>query len=316
MRYYKIVISDPTSGAAIQTFSSLNADGTTNPRALDAMIDIPVANYATPMGGSFVRLWGIPLQQISQASDLNNKAVAIYGGMAKGLPLANPAQAGLLARGTIFPAFGNWVDTAQTLDLLLAPAAGSNASPSNIVHNWPRGVGLGQAIESTLKTAFPLFKTQVNVGANLVLQQDDFGFYSTIGQYATYLKALSRRINADPKYAGVNVSVQGDLITVYDGTSPIGTAKQIAFQDMIGQPTWLGLNTVQAKLVMRGDITIGQEIKMPPVLTTTSASSFSQFRNKSAFQGSFIVQSLHHVGTFRQEDANSWVSVIDAVTKT
>jgi len=312
VRYYKIAITND-DGSELQTYSSLAADGSTAPGALDVEIDIQAAPFATPVGGSFVRVWGIPLRQISQASDLNRKSIAVYGGMAKGLPLANPAQAGLLAKGTIFPAFGNWIGTDQTLDLILAPPFGTNAAPSNIVHNWKKGTPLSQAITSTLQTAFPKYKSTVNISAKLTLPQDDVGYYRTIGQYADYIRSVSKRINGGADYLGVNVVLSGDTIVVYDATSPAGDAKTIAFQDMIGQPTWLGFNTVQIKTVMRADIAIGGKITLPPVLATTTAQSSPQFRNNSGFQGSFIVQSQRHVGRARQADAASWVSVFDAV---
>ncbi|HHH0130420.1 TPA: hypothetical protein ACPZFO_004667, partial [Yersinia enterocolitica] len=65
--------------------------------------------------------------------------------------------------------------------------------------------------------------------------------------------------------------------------------------------------------VMRADIQVGDHILMPkksrPMI---QASSFSQFRNDSAFTGEFIVQSVRLVGNSRQPDANSWVTIIEA----
>jgi hypothetical protein len=42
-------------------------------------------------------------------------------------------------------------------------------------------------------------------------------------------------------------------------------------------------------------------------------SSFSPFRQGSAFQGTFLVRTLRHVGSFRQADAQAWVTIVDAV---
>lgn len=309
MRFYKIAISDPDSGSAIQTFASANDDGSTNPAAADIELDIPVSAFAVPLGGAFARVWGVPLQQISQASDLNNKSIEITVGMAKGLPLANPAQQGVVVRGTIFPAFGNWIDTDQTLDLLLAPPL---AAP--IVHNWPKGQQLGGAIKQALQSAFPGYTVNANLSSKVVLPENDLGIYPNIVQYATYLNAMSKRVNQDKGYPGVNITVSGKTITIYDGTQPIGNTVAIQFADLIGQPTWIGTNTISLKTVMRGDIQVGQMVTLPQAQITTTGSSQSQFRNNSAFQGSFLVTAARHVGRYRQEDANSWVSVFEVVS--
>lgn len=314
MRYYKIVISND-DGSELQTYSSLAADGRTAPGALNVEMDIPAAPYATPIGGSIVRVWGIPLQQISQARDLNSKSIAVYGGMAKGLPLAtaavNSGQQGLLVRGSIFPAFGNWIGTEMTLDLILAPPFGSIQKPANIVHNWVKGTPLSQAITQTLKTAFPKFTANVNISSKLVLPDNDVGYYQTIGQYAEYLRQVSKRIIGNANYSGVDVALKGDRLEVYDRTVSGKSPKKIQFQDMIGQPTWIGVATIQVKTVMRADIAVGDEVTLPPALATVTAQSSPQFRDQSAFKGTFTVIQVRHVGNYRQPDAASWNTTFD-----
>jgi len=325
VRYYKIDIDD---GGTV--FTSLNDDGSTNPAALQVEMDVPVAPYATPVGAAWVRVWGVPLQQVAQTKDLNNKSVKVFGGMARGLPLANPAQAGLLVQGTIFPAFANWIGTDQTLDLIIAPPFGTPGGASgqqvgqgappggqvaNIVHNWKQGTPLSNAVQQALRTAFPNYTVNVNIGANLSLPRDDVGYYETMGQYASYIKDLSQKLNNSPTYIGVNVTVSGTTISVYDGSQSSGGGAgptAIAFTDLIGQPTWLGLQTVQAKVVMRGDLQVGGQITLPPAQATVTAESFPQFRSSSAFQGTFTIIQLRHVGSSRQPDAASWCTIIDA----
>lgn len=315
MRFYKIEISDPASGTVKQAYTSANADGSTNPAALDIELNVPVFPFATPGGGAYARVWGIPLQQISQASDLNGQSIKITVGMAKGLPLANPKQQGLIVNGTIFPAFGNWIDTDQTLDLIIAPPFGTPDQPTPIVHSWKKGAPLADVISQTLKTAFPTFKANVQVSSNLQLPADDLSIYPSVAPYATYLRTMSQRVNAAQKgYQGINLTVVGDTINVYDGSAPLGTTVTIAFQDLIGQPTWIGLNTLQANTVMRGDLTVGQMITMPPTITTNTSQSASQFRQNSGFQGTFMITSLRHIGRFRQETAKDWLTVIEAVS--
>ncbi len=311
MRYYKIDVVNPQGGASLQSWSSF-VNGSTNPNAQNIEIDIPVAPFSIPKtAGAFARVWGVPLKQIAQASDLNGMAISIYGGMQKGLPLANPRQSGLLIQGSIFQAFGNWVGVDQTLDLILAPPFGTITKPANIVHNWQKGTQLSQAIKSALTTAFPGFTVDMNISANLVLQSDDVGYYQTIEQYSTYIQQLSQSILGSKTYPGVMITKNGNKISVLDGSAQRSSVRNISFQDLIGQPTWKSLNVINLKTVMRADIGIGDSVKLPPTLITTTAQSFSQFRQSSQFQGTFMVIDMHHFGNFRQADAESWNTTFD-----
>jgi len=237
--------------------------------------------------------------------------------MAAGLPLANPAQQGLIAHGTVVPAFGNWEGTVQTIDLILhAPFTKGNVPdtprrPAPIVHNWQKGQPLSQAITQALSTAFPGFTPNINISPNLVASYTDTGFYPTIEAYAGYIRSISQSILGDSNYPGVLIAPQGNSFVVSDDTQSNSSATQINFQDLIGQPTWLGLNTLSVKTVMRGDIKVGRTITLPPTPTVASAQSAPQFRQNSALQGSFLVLNGHHVGRFRQPDAQSWVSIFE-----
>jgi hypothetical protein len=329
MRYYSIVLNDgsppsnfpavtgaPVSGAS---WSSL-VGGQSDPGALDVELDIITSGFATPVGGSSLRLWGVSLQQIAQASQLNKVTVDIYAGMAKGLPLADPSQQGLIAHGTIWPAFGNWIETDQTLDFVIqAPFTGSGTnalpdSPNNpapIVHNWQQGQPLSTAVKSALSTAFPGFQVNVSISPSLVLNYNDVGVYMTIEAYANYIRKISQSIMGKSSYPGVQITTVGKTLVVTDDTQAAASTKQINFQDLVGQPTWLGLNVVQVKTVMRGDISTRDTVMLPQTLATTSAASSPQFRQNSAFQGKFFVKQTRHIGRFRQPDAASWVSVFD-----
>ena len=64
-------------------------------------------------------------------------------------------------------------------------------------------------------------------------------------------------------YPGVSIVLQDNVIRVYDGTvkpPPI----QLLFTDLIGQPTWRQAYTMQITTVMRGDIRVGDYVKLPP----------------------------------------------------
>lgn len=316
MRYYAIVIDGQVK------YSSLASGGisgdTSNPGALNVEMDIPVVPFATPMGGAKVVVWGIGLADIGQAANLVGKDIQIFGGMAKGLPLANPAQAGLLAQGFIFQPFGNWIGTEQTLDLIIMPGAGPNgtgtaAGPRNIVLNWKKGTTLAAALKTTLSTAFQGFQQSINISDNLVRQADDVGYFQTVQQLALYVRQASKSIVKDEKYAGVDLVLVGKTFTAYDGTAAqSGTVKQIAFQDLIGQPTWIEAPLIQWKTAMRADIAVGDTVKLPPSqITNTQQAQSSLVNQQLNFQGNFTVSLVRHLGNFRQPDAASWVTVFE-----
>lgn len=311
MRYYDIIISKPDSNEVVKRYTSY-ANGKNIPGALNIILDIPVVAFASPMGAGYVQIWGIGIADISQASDLNNMSIAVYAGMQKGLPLANPQQAGLIVQGTIFQAFGNWVNTEQTLDLVIQPSTGSARAPKNLILNWKKDTPLSEAIENVLSTAFPDYKRKINISPDLKLSQNEQGYYQNLTQFAQYIKQVSKDIRKNQDYAGVDIMLTQTEFTVSDGTT-VNTPKKIAFQDMIGQPTWINPLAVQVKFVMRADLHIGDSIQFPQAVATVSQQGNSPFLNaKSIFQGVFQINQIRHVGNFRQSDAASWVSTVDS----
>lgn len=328
MRYYSIVLTNPDSGAVLQpasgsidpnaTYTSF-ANGQTIPGALNVELDIPVSTFDTPDGSAFVRVWGVSLSEIAQSTDLRGMGIKVFAGMQKGLPLAKPAQAGLILAGFVNQAFGNWIGTDQTLDLIVAPGTGTIVAPKNIIHNWKKGTPLKDAIQSTLSTAFPSYTAKINISDKLVLTEDDIGYFATIEQYASQIIDMSKAIVNDPNYPGVRISITETTFTVFDGTSPT-SPQMIAFEDMIGQPTWIDPLTVQFKCVMRADLHIADYIKFPPAITTTTnqgaVPAGSTLKQSSVFQGTFLINKERHFGNFRQPDAASWATTFNCVSTT
>lgn len=332
MRYYRIEISDPASGRVIAppgfegildgaTYTSY-ANGRNLPNAWDVELDVPVIGQATPQGSALCRVWGVSLQEIGQANDLNGKNISIFGGMQKGYPLANPRQAGLLVKGYVFQAFGNWVGTDQTLDLVINPGpatgttpggAGTLQAPKNIVLNWKAGTTLAAALATTLKTAFPTYKQKINLSANVVRQNDEVGFFPTLEQLSQYVMQTSLDVVKTKGYQGATVVLIGDSVVVTDGSAGQPASKKIAFTDLIGQPTWIEAPNISIKTVMRADLNVWDPIELPPTVTTNSQQGNSSLVNQRAsFQGGFRIVSLRHVGRFRQPSADAWVSVAEA----
>jgi hypothetical protein len=308
------------------TYSSLKDDGSFNPGALNVRLDIPVYQQAATMGGAHVQIWGIALKEISQATDFNGATVKVYGGMSKGLPLADPSQQGLLVQGTVFQAWGNWINLDMTLDLIITTDGGAtNEAPANITLNWQKGQLMSDAIKAALTTAYPKATINIDISKNLALPPQsgkaETGYFNTLEQFADWCGDTSRGI-ITTDYNGVQMTYLNDIITVFDGTGdaagPGGTTqkqpKLIRFVDMIGQPTWIGYGTVQVNLVLRGDVSVGDFIKFPPALTTsTEAEKSQQDKDKSSFQDTFLITQMRHVGDFRQADAGSWITTINAI---
>lgn len=314
MRYYLIDIDD---GALKFT----SHEGQRNlPGALQIELDIPVAPYATPKGSAYVKVWGIPRDMVGQAKNLNNKNIKVYGGFKKGLPLANPNQSGLLMQGYIFQAFGNWIGTEMSLDLIVVPGnaptpSGPVSASRNLVINWKKGSSLADAVKTTLSNAFSGFTTDININSSLTAPQDEVGFFPSVEQFAAYVKEISRAIVGTEKYQGADIVLSGKQFKVYDGTKS-GNAKTIDFKDLIGQPTWILAPSIQFKCGMRADLAVGDDITLPKSnVTNTQQAQSSLVNQKVNFQGTFQISDVHHIGNFRQRDASAWVTVFNAFPK-
>lgn len=317
MRFYRLVITNAQTGAPIIPTSlgnlgitSLLPNGQTNPAALNVEMDIPVSYSHLPNGQAIVRIWGIGLQQIGAAFNLNNANIKVYGGMAKGLPLADPSQAHMLVSGSILKAFGNWIGLDQSIDLILSAATGTEAEPLNFVLNWRAGTLLSDALAATLKTALPDAVQKITINSRLVLSHDQPGYYQTLNQLAGVIYGLSTSIITDPGYPGVSISYDGVTVRATDLSTPTAPTA-IAFKDMIGQPTWLDFNLISMKTVMRGDLAINDVVTLPrEAIFATQTASAPQYRNdpknQSTFSGNYVIKSIHHWGNFRQPDAASW----------
>lgn len=315
MRAYRIVISDPDTGAVFRSYTSLRADGTTDPAALTLELDAPVTTFADPMSdtGAAFRLWGVPLQDLQASADFNGKNFQFYGGMAKGLPLANPAQFGLLVQGQIFQGYGNWIGTAQTLDLIVLAGTGTTQNPANIVLDWKKGQSLSAAVTNTLSVAFPQYSVSLSQVGDTALPYDVQDVRQTLSQFAGFVKQLSAAIVNGPNggaYTGVDLVLYNGSFVLYDGTSP-ESPKPISFLDLVGQPTWINPFQVQVTTVMRSDIRVGDYVTLPQGLVTTQPQGLTYFKEKPTFQGTFQVDRNRHVGNSRSADATAWVTAFN-----
>lgn len=314
MRFYEIIVYND-DGSQFARWGSLGVSTKqVDPGALEVEIDIPLSTYDSvggQNGQGAVKIYGIGLQVISQSHQFAEKTISVALGMSKGLPLAVPAQQGVPIKGTIYQGFGNWSGINQSLDLIFTAATGSGQNPSNCVVNWKSGTKLADAIANTLKVAFPNLKQSIQISSNLVLNHDETGVYQSLDQFASYCYGVSKSIITGNDYQGVKISIANGTITVYDGTTKVNTTKEILFTDLIGQPTWISAGTIQVHTIMRGDIVLGDIVKLPQAQQTFTAASNSQFQNSLTFSGEFIISRVRCVGKYRNPNAENWITVLE-----
>lgn len=231
--------------------------------------------------------------------------------MQKGLPLANPSQAGLLVSGFVLQAFGNWIGLDQTLDIIISgvPTLAPDEVP-NLTIVWKKGTALKDAIAQTLSQAYPDYKQSISISDGLVIGSDEVGYYSDPVSLSAYVRAASTALLGG-EYQGVDIVLRGDTFVVFDGTAE-KKPKEISFRDLIGQPTWIGPSMIQFKTAMRADLQVSDFVRLPPgIQTTTPQSQSNLVKLKTAFQGSFLLKLVRHVGKFRDPDAASWVTIFE-----
>lgn len=346
MRYYDIRMTDPDGKLMVKFgFAKFGYDtsytsfvnGKTISGALNIEANIPQGPYATPQQGSWLRVWGVGLDELANSSALGPPdgklcGITIKAGMQKGLPLAKPAQIGIITDGSIFKPFGNWQGTDQTLEMVLLPAVGTNnGQVVNIPFNYKQGTPLADAIKQSLAIGLPRYTVTVNISSDLVLSYPAPGSYTNLTQFAAMILKISMQQQfqgikplGGGKYGGVQFNVIGKTINVYDGTKDTGqntfsNPKKIDFEDIIGQPTWIGPNSINFKCVLRGDINVGDYISLPttlavPYVLTIPGASLpgAPSRNSLTFKGPFVIVNVRHYLNYRAPSADAWVTVYNA----
>ena len=310
MRYYKIVIY-PVNGSTPIIFTSLTNNGAFNGSALEISLDIYQYEFATPAGLPWVQIKGISYETISQLSNFNGANIQIYLGMSEGLPLANPQQASLVVNGTITQAFANWQGNQISLDIVCVYATGSPLTPVNLSGTWYKNQSMQDWITLLLKQVYPAIPISGTLNQNLIYTEDQPAYFQDLYQFASRVKDLSKQIIKKRSYPGVDIILNANGFYLFDGTiqeKPF----LIDYYGIIGNLTWLDISTIQAKLVMRGDLFVGQLINFPPNIPVLNlVNSFSQYRNNLNFSGNFTITQIRHVGNSRQPDANSWCTIIN-----
>ncbi|EDR7169971.1 hypothetical protein CTR22_004414 [Salmonella enterica subsp. houtenae] len=341
MRYYDIKIfyppdypPDPNADPRkiYRQYTSLK-NGVHNPGSLMVEFDILRFGESTPQGETTITIWGISPQEMQQTrQNMFGMPIEVSVGMSKGLPLANAGKSGLVLKGVIWQALGNWQGTELRLDLIVTAGPVSQVdplplAPINLTLPWNKGQKLADALFDCFRTLGG-YTFSISISDKLVNNYDSGMYCGSLSELAGHLNTLSRSMIKDKNYAGIEIAVvNGNEIRVYDNDfdthrdngaayrrdNPI----QLQFTDLIGQPTWIKFGTVSIPCVMRGDIQVGDYIRMPEnAIPIIQAASYSQFRDESAFKGLFQVTKVRLLGNSRQPDANSWVTVLEATPYT
>jgi len=175
---------------------------------------------------------------------------------------------------------------------------------------------MASAIQETLSRAFKSGGTDIKISDALKFGFQDAGMYQSLEQYASYINKASHSLLGIKNYLGVNMTSYDNTLHVWDGTKS-GQAHVIEFFDLIGQPTWLALQLIQVKCIMRGDIHCPDRVTIPDgILATLSPGAIipyteSQQRTNITLPGSGIVIKVLHIGDFRNPDGVGWSTTFD-----
>ncbi len=325
MRFYDISIgsaldssllaSTNSAAAQLARYTSLTNNGKNNGAALKVEFDIPSFAYGDPAGNAWIKISGVNYTDIRASKNLNGANLKFMGGMSKGLPLANPSQAGLLLAGTVQQCLGNFQGTETSLELIVSTKAGAIERPVNLAYTWTKGDTLQAMVTRVLGIAYPGSAVTGSFSDSLVYTEDAPFFYQTLQQFASFVLDTSKAIITDASYQGAQIVSTAGGFHLFDGTT-LPQAKDISFLSLIGQPTWLDFGTMQFKCCLRADLAVGDVVKLPQGTNAINTlNSFTQYRDTLAFQGSFQIVRIRHLGDSRQPDANSWCTIVDCVVR-
>jgi len=337
-RRYRVEITDlngnpisDSKGNPIGPFDSVGRSG-----ALDIQFDVQSMGAGLMTADTCtVTIRGLPLSVLVQSVNLYNAIVTVYAGFDKtGLPLAR-AQAihyGMILRGQVFVPFANWQGINQSLNLGLinyTPVIASN-DPFFFILAGQQGEDLETVALRGLLGAFPGAKINTKVMQGLILPETVSAVpYQSLAAYSNAINSLSRSIANKNGYGGIKIYAQKDFVVMTDFSAGIG-ASVVTLTELIGQPTWVGLNTLSIKVPMRADLNVGDTLTLQAptqasakgpygavgaVLTNNAGAAQLAAQGITTFSGNFVISSIRHVGAFRDTSPDSWVTIVEAITE-
>lgn len=329
MRYYDIAVLNATSGQPIAHWTSYPAglQGPPDPNALLVEFDALTIDHSTTSSNAMIAVHGLGITALNEAQSYFGQTVELRGGMGPGLPLANPRQAGLLLRGTIFQAWGNWVGTEMALNFIVTPGPlvpDEHGIAGNFGINWTRGQTLQAALTQTFRVAYGAKVPQIvfTLGGAYVASTDTPGVYPTLASLGGAIEAATA---FDP-HGPVRIYLHAGKIIVTDqAPTSAATVHPVLFTDLIGQPTWIGTDQIQVTTVLRADLDVGDTIQItgaqgqalpggPGFATIGGNNVFpNSFRYRAAFSQPLRIIQMRHIGNSRASDAAEWTTVVNCV---
>lgn len=333
MRYYRLSLlkdgqSVPVNINGIKTTLGPFDTSKTPGYGQHIEFDILIQGWDTVTSGCLISIFGLPIEMLNQSLNLEDYQVTLEAGFQEGLPLANPKQNGIILQGKVYSAYANWLGTNQCLVLNCQTQQFDQVlssfpiKPITLVGKKPDK--LADIIENALRNAYPDYEIEINISNELILTEKVEGIYSRgLRQFAIMMRSFSKGLNQKAGYDGVRMTIAENKIKIWDNDYISHTSKsiEINFEEIIGQPTWLAVNTITFKCPIRADINIDDYVllKQDPysnkgrVFFGSSSQIFNYARNKLNFSGQFQIISIRHVGQYLNPDANNaWVTIYEA----
>ncbi|MBP2171013.1 hypothetical protein J2125_004205 [Erwinia toletana] len=330
MRYYRLEIADKYGRPAIARDGTLIGPFDTSVSAgsgLHIDFDATIAGYDIVKSGTRITLYGLPVSMLSQSVQLSGYYLKLKAGFTAGLPLANRNQADWIISGEIYNCYANWIGTEQSLNFIVNPCPLFNDEGQAlcITLSGKKGDNLGEVVKQALKGAYPNTDVITTVSNKLALPEDATGVCPRMEPFSTMVRSLSKSIIKDDGYSGVQIVRQNGAIHIFDNWwVSRDDAKQILPQELIGQPTWAGLNQVSFTCPLRADLRCGEKISLPQniisgpssLLSVNNQHSSPMLRNNVNFSGIFLISSVRHVGKYLLADSsNAWVTIYEALAQ-
>lgn len=325
MRYYRIEIADENGNSIADGDGNPIGpwDTTDNPSgALNVVFDAQTLGQDLNYSGTTVSIYGLPLSFLSQSVNLLKAQFTMYAGFQAGLPLANPAQSGMIIQGVTYKAYGNWEGINQTLNLIVDQSAAFvlDGRPVSLIMSGKKGELLSDVLARSLNTSLNSGVSEekkreisVNISDAFVLHEDWNSPYKNIFSLSQFLKRLFPDGLTSEQYSGIQLVCQKGRIDIFDGThanEPI----PILAHELIGQPTWVERLRVSFKTPMRADLQVGDIITLPLDVLSVLAVNNSLWRlNKNTvnFTGTFQILSMRHIGEYRNPSGDAWVTTFE-----
>lgn len=311
-----------------------------HPNALEIEFQInetSIDSFDSPSGNASITIHGVDMHRIKTASRLVGSTVVLKAGMGKGLPLSNPNQTGEILHGTVLTAVGNWVGVAMDLTLYLSnhvippqditfPTVEGvakqidSSKPRNTHYPFHclRGQDLRQAMKLSLQRINPDYDTEFNVKDPIPAPEDLYGSYPNFTELCAAMsefwhQATKKRLRIYP---------HGTVFSCYeDGRAEV--THDILFEELIGQPSWDGVANISFTTAMRGDLKVGDVIRLPlsdtptpsgyGVISATGTEAIGLQRNRVLFSGTYLITGISHLGQFRSPDGQQWASTFFCV---